>query len=131
MTKSLEQHENDIINYVINKNGEIIDRKWRFIGNDKRRTPYFLIRCNQSCIDDCDKKREFWINKYEIIPSNRHPEGKWCPYKITNKSLNRHRLEIESIVREKDAKYCPKCNKPYVKIKDKEKARCLECGSEL
>jgi len=31
----------------------------------------------------------------------------------------------------KDAKYCPKCNKPYVKIKDKEKARCLECGSEL
>jgi len=127
MTKSLEQHENDIINYVINKNGEIIDRKWRFIGNDKRRTPYFLIRCNQSCIDDCDKKREFWINKYEIIPSNRHPEGKWCPYKITNKSLNRHRLEIESIVREKNGTIIDSQWKRIGKNKDRKLYFLIEC----
>ena len=93
------------MNYVKNKNGEIVDREWRLIGKDKRKTPFFLIRCDKTCIYDCDKRSAFWINKYEFKPSKRHQEGKWCPYRKINKSLNRHQMDIEFIVKNRLAKY--------------------------
>jgi len=97
--KTLEDHQNDIEEYIQGRGGKIIDRKWKFIGRDERKTPYFLIRCDKECDCDCEERRKFWINKYELKPSNRYPEGKWCPYSIINKSLNRHQMDIKNIVK--------------------------------
>ena len=128
--KSLAEHQIDIMNYVRNNNGKIIDRKWKLIGKERRKTPFFLIRCEKTCIYDCDKKREFWINKYEFKHSNRHPKGKWCPYRKINKSLNRHQIDIEFIVKEKGGKIISSKWEYIGRNKDKKAYYHIQCGGD-
>ncbi len=126
--KTLEEHQKDININV--KNGKIIDCEWRFIGKDKRNTPFFLIQCDKDCGYDCDEKREFWINKYELKPSKRHQKGKWCPHRIINKSLNRHKMDIESIVREKGGTIIDSEWRFIGKKKEKKPYYCIQCGGD-
>lgn len=102
--KSLVDQQKDIENIVIEKNGRIIEGEWRFLGKNKRKTPFFHIICNRDCGVNCGERREFWCNKYELKPNKRHPEGKWCPYKILNKSLKIHQMEIIQTVKKKGGK---------------------------
>ncbi len=129
-TKTLEEHQNNINKFVKQKNGKILDFKWRFIGKDKRKTPYFLIGCEKDCGCDCDEKRKFWVNKYELQSSNRHPEGKWCPYRKINKSLNRHQMDIESIVREKGGTIMSSKWKYIGEKKEKKPYYLIQCGGK-
>lgn len=129
-TKTLEEHQNDIINFVKQKNGKILDSKWKFIGKDKRKTPYFLIGCDKDCGCDCDENKKFWINKYELQPSNRYPEGKWCPYNIINKSLNRHQMDIKNIVKEKGGMIIASEWKYIGKNKEKKPYYRIQCGGD-
>ncbi len=129
-SKTLEDHQNDIEEYIQGRGGKIIDRKWKFIGRDERKTPHFLIGCDKVCGCDCDENKKFWINKYELKPSNRHPEGKWCPYSIINKSLNRHRKDIESIVREKGGTIIASKWKFIGEKKEKKPYYFIQCGGE-
>ena len=82
--KTLETHQNDIEFYIKSRGGKVLDSKWRFIGKDNRKIPFFLIGCDKDCDYNCDERRKFWINKYELKPSNRYPTGKWCPYSKIN-----------------------------------------------
>jgi len=129
-TITLEEQQNNIEGYVKKRNGKILDSKWRFIGKDKRKTPYFLIGCDKDCGYDCDEKREFWINKYELKPSNRHPDGKWCPYRKINKSLDRHQMDIEAILSEKNGKIISSKWKLIGKNKEKKPYFLIECGGD-
>ncbi|MFW9973491.1 MAG: hypothetical protein ACFFDF_25120, partial [Candidatus Odinarchaeota archaeon] len=127
-SKTLEEHKNDIEPIVKRKCGTILNTNWKFIGKEKRKTPYFLIGCYKDCGYNCDEKREFWINKYEIKPSNRYPEGKRCSYRIINKSLNRHQMDIEAIVDEKNGKIIASKWKLIGKNKEKKPYFLIECG---
>lgn len=127
-TKTLEEHKIDIEDFDNKKNGKILDFKWKFIGKDKRRTPYFLIGCDYECGFDCDEKREFWINKYELKPSNRYLEGKCCPYKKINKSLKRHQMDIINIVNEKGGTIIASKWKSIGKTKEKKPYYLIQCG---
>jgi len=114
--KSLEEHQKDIEDIVKAKGGVIVDSEWRYIGN--RKTPFFFIEC------ECEKKHQWWVNKYRLLPSTENPEGTWCPAHHT-KTLEEHRKDIEPIVKRKrgiilDSKWRylgKKTNKhPYFKI---------------
>ncbi len=129
-SKTLDDHQNDIEDIVIKKKGRIIGSEWRYIGKNKRKTPYFLIECNRGCGYDCDEKREFWRDKYELKPSKRYPDGKWCPYKIINKSLIRHQREIEDIVRMKGGKIIDAKWRYIGKNREKKPYFLIECGGD-
>ena len=130
-SKTLEDHQNDIEEYIQGRRGKIIDRKWKFIGRDERKTPYFLIGCDKECGCDCDERRKFWINKYEVKPSNRYQEGKWCPYSIINKSLNRHQMDIKNIVKEKGGTIIASEWKYIGKNKEKKPYYRIQCGGDI
>ncbi len=126
-TKTLEDHQKDIEEYIQRRGGKIIDSIWRTIGKDKKLTPYFLIGCDKDCGYDCDERRDFWINKYEIKPSNRHLEGRWCPYRVINKTLNRHQMDVEDIVREKNGEIIASKWVYIGKNKEKKPYFLIEC----
>ncbi len=129
-SKTLNDHQKDIEDIIIKKKGRIIGSEWRYIGKNKRKTPYFLIECKRDCGYDCDEKHEFWRDKYELKPSKRHPEGKWCPYKIINKSLNHHQMDIEPIVKRKGGKIL-NSEWRYIGRNNKKKPYFLiECGGD-
>ena len=104
-TKSLEDHQKDILEIVRKKNGRIIGKKWKY--HNEQKYPYFHILC--------EKEHNWWIYKYSLLPTKTRPNGSWCPHiNCRGKSLKEHQIDIEDIVKDKRGKICFRTTKQKI-----------------
>lgn len=68
--KTLEEHQNDIESIIRKKGGKLMGKKWKYLGKERKKQPYFNIICEKGHI--------WWAGKSGIISTPSHPEGSWC-----------------------------------------------------
>jgi len=70
INKTLKEHQIDIEPIIESKGGKILGGKWKYIGKNNHKTPYFHIKC--------DKGHDWWASKTTLVPNKANLKGSWC-----------------------------------------------------